>query len=71
MTSKRAKFVETGPAAILRCHLRAIEVTQSRTGLIEIWRAAKKSVTGRDLEAVIAACKARQAELLEKGIISL
>lgn len=70
--NKLAKFVETDYSRILQCQLNLISITQSRTGLIEIYKACRNVCTQEDIDNfIIPACKGRQAFLLENGIISL
>lgn len=70
--NKKVKFVETDYNRMVECQLAAIYVTVTRTGLIEIYRAAKKVCKGEDMaNFIIPACKERQAFLLSEGIISL
>ena len=70
--NKVAKFVETDYSRILQCQLNLISITQSRTGLIEIYKACQNVITQEDIDTwIIPSCRDRQAYLLDSGIISL
>lgn len=67
----KVKFVETDYNRLLDCQLAIINACTTRTGLIEVYRAAKNVIKSEDMPLIINACRERQTWLLEQGIISL
>jgi hypothetical protein len=60
----KAKFVSTDKSRLLQVTIKAVSLCHTRTGLIEIYKAALITFgKGTDLDSVIEACQKRQTEI--------
>ena len=68
---KRARYEENDIPRLFACHLAAVALTDTRPGLIEVWKAAKISLPTPLLVAmVVTAIRERLAGLENDGTIS-